>query len=233
MPFYFFVGDARPGRGGVRLRCESSVSFWKRPAVLRRNQKPRLLIRKEHFWAAYKLLFPGSDARNALAIHLHRSKAEERPHAMSDTLTPPRAPADVLSQTDFFAVLTPDQLRRVGSISQIQEHAEGVRIYNHGDPAKYFYVLAAGMVRFAIGFGNRKASAGDILRRGNVFGWAALTPGAKCRIATASCVTHCTVLAIDGDTLNDLMEQDTALGFQLMKQLNLLVTGTLTAFAAG
>jgi hypothetical protein len=29
------------------------------------------------------------------------------------------------------------------------------------------------------------------------------------------------------------MEQDTALGFQLMKQLNLLVTGTLTAFAAG
>ena len=36
-----------------------------------------------------------------------------------------------------------------------------------------------------------------------------------------------------GDTLNDLMEQDTALGFQLMKQLNLLVTGTLTAFAAG
>jgi CRP-like cAMP-binding protein len=94
-------------------------------------------------------------------------------------LTAAQVAIDVLSQTDFFTVLTPDQLQAVAAISQLQEHAEDVRI------------------------------------------------------ATASCVTPCTVLAIDGDTLNDLMEQDTALGFQLMKQLNLLVTRTLTAFAAG
>jgi CRP/FNR family transcriptional regulator, cyclic AMP receptor protein len=161
------------------------------------------------------------------------NKAQAGSHAMSDTFTRSRVPTDVLSQTDFFAVLTPEQLQRVAAISQLQEHPEGVRIYNHGDPATYFYVLADGIVRFVIGFGNRNASAGDILRRGNVFGWAALTPGAKSRIATASCVTRCTVLAIDGDALNDVMEQDTALGFQLMKQLNLLVTGTLAAFAAG
>jgi len=152
---------------------------------------------------------------------------------MSDVLTRPRAPMDVLSQTDFFAVLTPEQLHRVAAISQLQEHEEGFRIYGHGDAAKYFYVLAEGTVRFAIGFGDRRAPGGDMLRRGNVFGWAALTPGAKCRIATASCVTPSTVLAIEGDALIDLMEQDPALGFQLMKQLNLLITGTLTAFAAG
>lgn len=152
---------------------------------------------------------------------------------MSDILTRPRTPIDILSQTDFFAVLTPEQLERVSGISQLQECAEGCRIYNHGEPAKYFYVLIEGMVRFAIGFGNRNASAGDILRRGKVFGWAALTPGAKYRIATASCVTPCTVLAIHGDAFIDLMEQDYALGFQVMKRLNLLITGTLTAFAAG
>jgi len=151
---------------------------------------------------------------------------------MSDMSTRPRSPIDVLSQADFFAALTPEQLQRICGVSQMQECEEGCRIYNHGDPAKDFYVLVEGMVRFAIGFGNRNASAGDILRRGKVFGWAALTPGAKYRIATATCVTPCTVLAIDGDALVDLMEQDNALGFQLMKRLNLLVTGTLTAFAA-
>jgi toluene monooxygenase system ferredoxin subunit len=151
---------------------------------------------------------------------------------MSDILTRSRAPLDVLSQTDFFAALAPEQLARVAAICQLQECAEGLRIYNHGDSAKYFYVLAEGTVRFAIGFGSRHAAAGDILRRGHVFGWAALTPGARYRIATASCVTPCTVLAIDGDALMGLMEQDTALGYRLMKQLNLLITGTLTAFAA-
>lgn len=152
---------------------------------------------------------------------------------MSDISAWPRTPVDVLSETDFFAALNPQQLERVSCISQLQECAEGFRIYNHGDPAKYFYVLIDGMVRFAIGFGSRNAPAGDLLRRGNVFGWAALTPGPKYRIATASCVTPCTVLAIDGDAFVGLMEQDPALGYQVMKGLNLLITGTLTAFAAG
>ncbi len=151
---------------------------------------------------------------------------------MSEILTP-RAATDVLSQTDFFSVLTDQQRASVSRICGRQDFPEAQPIYNHGEPAKYFYVLAEGTVRFAVGFGRRNASAGDMLRRGNVFGWAALTPAAKYRIATASCLTPCTVLAIEGDEFLDLMEQDNALGFQVMKQLNLLITGTLTAFAAG
>lgn len=150
-----------------------------------------------------------------------------------EVLTPTLTPADILSQTDFFAGLTPRQLALVSDISQLQEYGEGCQIYNLGESARNFYVLIEGMVRFAIGFGSRNASAGDILRRGEVFGWAALTPGARQRIATASCVTPCTVLAINGDALVELMEQDHSLGFRVMKQLNFLITGTLTAFAAG
>jgi toluene monooxygenase system ferredoxin subunit len=152
---------------------------------------------------------------------------------MADILTPPRATIDMLSVTDFFSVLTTEQRARVSGICRWQEFPEAQPIYSHGEPAKYFYVLADGAVRFAIGFGGRNASAGDMLRRGNVFGWAALTPAARYRIATASCVTPCTVLAIDGEEFLDLMETDNALGFRVMKQLNLLITGTLTAFAAG
>ena len=142
-------------------------------------------------------------------------------------------PFVILSQTDFFRDLTPDQLRAVVELSCIQECSEGQLIYNIGESASTVYVLVHGMVRLAIGRGSRNASAGDILRRGEVFGWAALTPASSLRIATASCLTSCRFLAIDGAALIELMEGDHTLGYHLMTQLNLLITGTLTAFAAG
>jgi len=152
---------------------------------------------------------------------------------MTDIAERPRAPIDVLAHTDFFVPLEGDQLARVGAIGRMLELPEGHLIYKHGQAATHFYVLAEGMVRFALGFGSRNAAAGETLRKGNVFGWAALIPGAKLRIATASCVTPCSILAIDGEAFVELMEQDPSMGFQVMKQVNLLITGTLAAFAAG
>ena len=150
---------------------------------------------------------------------------------MPEVAAPPLA-LDVLSQTEFFSDLGPRQLEALASISHFQEYRENAAIYNHGQPARYLYVLAEGLVQFAIGFGNR-TSAGDILRRGNVFGWAALTPSVRQRIATATSVTPCTVLAIEGAACLALMQADHTLGFHLMTRLNRLITGTLTAFVAG
>ena len=142
-------------------------------------------------------------------------------------------PFVILSHTDFFRDLTPDQLRSVAELSCVKECSEGQLIYNIGEAASTVYVLVHGMVRLAIGRGSRNASAGNILRRGEVFGWAALTPASSVRIATASCLTSCSFLAIDGAGLIELMDGDHTLGYHLMTQLNLLITGTLTAFAAG
>lgn len=139
----------------------------------------------------------------------------------------------IFAQTQFFSDLSNEQLMLVSSASHIEEYAGGYQIYKIGETANKLYVLIDGMVRFAISFGNRDASAGNILRRGQVFGWAALTPASNVRIATASCLTPCSVLAIDGNSLLRLMEQDHTLGYRLMSQLNILITGTLIAFAGG
>ncbi len=152
---------------------------------------------------------------------------------MTNDLTDAMAPADVLAQTGFFGGLTPAQLERVAALSQVRDCGEGQQVYRIGDPANQVYVLLRGMVRHSIGFGGRNASVGDILRRGEVFGWAALTPSCNVRIATAACLTPCRFLAIDGAGLIALMEQDHTLGYRLMTQLNRLITGTLTAFAGG
>ena len=152
---------------------------------------------------------------------------------MTNEFTEAMVPAVILSQTGFFGELTPSQLERVAAISEVRDCAEGQQVYRIGDPANLVYVLLHGMVRHTIGFGGRNASVGDILRRGDVFGWAALTPSCNVRIATASCLSPCRFLVIDGAGLIGLMEQDHTLGYRLMTQLNRLITGTLTAFAGG
>ena len=142
-------------------------------------------------------------------------------------------PARVLGQARFFAGLGKAQIERVAAIGQRRSFPQDTRIYTVGDKVDDFYVLADGMVRFTLGLGKRETSAGDIIRRGDVFGWAPLVEGNPRRIATAYCLTACEVIAIDGAKLNALMEGDPGLGFALMRKLAVLLTSELVAFAAG
>ena len=141
--------------------------------------------------------------------------------------------ARLLGEARFFAGLTKSQLERVAQLARLRSFPQDTRIYTVGDTVDDFYVLAEGMLRFTLGLGKRDTSAGDIIRRGEVFGWAPLVEGHARRIATAYCLTACEVVAIDGAALNRLMEADSDLGFRLMKKLAVLLTSELVAFAAG
>ena len=152
---------------------------------------------------------------------------------MTNETTEETTPSRILSQTNFFGQLTQSQLECVAALGTVQHCDAGHQVYRVGDPANEVYVLMHGSVRHAIGFGGRNASIGDILRRGELFGWAAMTPPRNVRIATACCLTPCRFLVIDGAGLIALMEHDHTLGYRLMTQLNRLITGTLTSFAGG
>jgi toluene monooxygenase system ferredoxin subunit len=141
--------------------------------------------------------------------------------------------AGVLAEARFFSGLTKTQLARVAALGQLRAFPQDTRIYTIGDSVDDFYVLADGMVRFTLGLGKRETSAGDIIRRGEVFGWAPLVEGQPRRIATAYCLTPCEVVALDGGALMSLMEGDSSIGYALMKKLAVLLTSELVAFAAG
>lgn len=140
---------------------------------------------------------------------------------------------DVLRHTAFFRELARAQLDRVELLCRIESYPQDAPIYTLGQGADDLYVLVDGMVRFTIGLGSRSTQAGQVLKRGEVFGWAALVESAQTRIATALAITPCTVLAINGDQLTIMMDGDHTLGYRLMRQLNELITGNLTAFASG
>ena len=142
-------------------------------------------------------------------------------------------PAGVLAGARFFSGLTDEQRAQVAALARVRTFPQDTRIYTIGDAVDDFYVLAEGMVRFTLGLGKRETSAGDIIRRGDVFGWAPLVEGQPRRIATAYCLTACAVVAIDGAGLMALMESEASLGYALMKKLAVLLTSELVAFAAG
>ena len=141
--------------------------------------------------------------------------------------------ARLLGEARFFSGLAAGQRERIAALAHVKSFPQDTRIYAIGDQVDNFYVLAEGMVRFTLGLGKRETSAGDIIRRGDVFGWAPLVEGHERRIATAYCLTACEVVAIDGAALNRLMETDSALGYALLKKLAVLLTSELVAFAAG
>ena len=153
------------------------------------------------------------------------------PHAEAHALQD--AERELLGSGRFFGRLDRAQLERLTGIGRLLSFPQDTRIYTIGDEVDDFYVLAEGTVRFTLGLGKRETAAGDILRPGEVFGWAALVEGYSRRIATAYCLTACEVVALDGSALRAFMDADPLAGYLIMKQLAVLLTSELTAFAAG
>lgn len=141
--------------------------------------------------------------------------------------------AELLARSSFFARFTDVQRARVLSIAKVVTLPIGKQVYGVGEPARTFYILLEGTILFSLAVGNRQASAGQIIGNGEVFGWAALVEPGQKRIASAMPTSPCSALAIDGEQLIALADADHSLGYVLMRSLNTLITGTLTAFVAG
>lgn len=140
---------------------------------------------------------------------------------------------EFLSRAVFFSRFSSAQRARIAAIARPVAFPAGNQVYSVGEPANTFYVLIEGTILFSLAVGNRQASAGQIIAHGEVFGWGALIESRQQRIAGATATSPCKALAIDGSALIALADADHSLGYALMRSLNTIITGTLTAFAAG
>lgn len=138
-----------------------------------------------------------------------------------------------LARSVFFSRFTDMQRARIISIAKPAFFPAGRQVYAVGEPAYTFYILLDGTILFSLAVGNRQANAGQIIGNGEVFGWGALVETGQKRIANAIATSPCSALAIDGAELIALADADHSLGYALMRTLNTIITGTLTAFAAG
>jgi len=141
-------------------------------------------------------------------------------------------PAGPLRQTELFVGIAPDTLEAIERLARAERLAEGAVLYRSGDPADDLCVLESGRVQFVVGHDDRTSPAGFSLRRGEVFGWAALIEDQPYRIARATCVEPSEVLFINGRELLKVLEADPAAGYLVMRRLAALIMRQLTPAGA-
>jgi len=124
---------------------------------------------------------------------------------------------------ELFNGLAARTIEALAALARVEEHAKGATLYRPGDPAEDLYVLDAGRVEFLIGRGEHTAPAGFMLKKGEVFGWAALLDGYPNRIASARCLEDSRVLRINGKRALGVLENDPAAGYAVMRRLAALI----------
>ncbi|HVJ11977.1 MAG TPA: Rieske 2Fe-2S domain-containing protein [Burkholderiales bacterium] len=123
--------------------------------------------------------------------------------------------SSALDVGELFTGLASATLEKLISLAKKESHPAGALLYRPGDAAEDFFVLDSGRVEFQIG----RDPAGFMLKKGEVFGWAALLESHPQRIASARVLESATVLRINGRQALGVLESDPASGYVVMRRL--------------
>jgi len=134
-----------------------------------------------------------------------------------------------LNVGELFTGVAGPTLAALTALARREEYAAGSTLYKPGDPAEDFFVLDSGRVEFQIGRDERTSPAGFMLKKGEVFGWAALLENQPHRIASARALENSALLRINGKQALKLLESDPASGFIVMRRLSALIARFLAA----
>jgi toluene monooxygenase system ferredoxin subunit len=133
-----------------------------------------------------------------------------------------------ISAAELFVGVSGLTLKALTDLAKKEECDEGSTLYDVGDAADDVFVLESGRVEFLIGRDERVSPAGFMLRKGEVFGWAALLENHPHRIARATCLERSKVLRIGGKEALQVLENDPASGYLVMRRLSSLIARYLS-----
>ncbi len=134
---------------------------------------------------------------------------------------------DTLKSSELFEGLGTRLLEKVSPLCRGGNYKEGNMIFREGDEATELYVLTEGRVVLEMDVRpvpDRPAipTAVEVVSKGEGFGWSALVEPYIYTLS-ARCMTNCTVLAIKGDILRKVINDDPGLGCKLMERLARLI----------
>jgi toluene monooxygenase system ferredoxin subunit len=141
-------------------------------------------------------------------------------------------PQGALNVGELFSGIAPTTQEALTRLATREELPAGAVIYKPGDPAQDFFVLESGRVEFQIGRDEHANPAGFMLKKGEVFGWAALLENQPQRIARARALEKSVLLRVNGRDALKLLETDPASGFIVMRRLSALIARFLAGAGA-
>jgi CRP/FNR family transcriptional regulator, cyclic AMP receptor protein len=125
---------------------------------------------------------------------------------------------DLLENHPFFAGLSPCVLELIAGCASNVHFDEGRHIFEQGEPASLFYVIRSGRVALEVHSPAKGPLIIDTMEGGEVLGWSWLIPPYQ-YFASARAVSPVRATALDGACLRGKCEDDTDLGYQLLKRV--------------
>lgn len=133
-----------------------------------------------------------------------------------------------LGQHPFFAGFKPEQLRELVSCARDVRFEEGEYLFREGDEARNLYVIREGRIRIELHDARQGAVAVQTVERDDVLGWSWLIPPYLWHFDARALRTSIAV-AMDGNRLRELCEQDHSMGYELLKRMAQLMEERLQA----
>ncbi|MCF8044902.1 MAG: cyclic nucleotide-binding domain-containing protein [Desulfarculaceae bacterium] len=134
---------------------------------------------------------------------------------------------DVLENLDIFEELTDEELSRVADLCSEQEYQREDRLFTEGEPAREMWIVTEGEVELRFEMPNAEPSTSRTAMsthqketpESQVFGWSCFIPPYKMRLSAFCMSRRCTVVKISASALNNLMDADNRIGYNLMKYM--------------
>jgi signal transduction histidine kinase len=128
----------------------------------------------------------------------------------------------VLKNAPLFSELTDAELDGIVKLSRPETFEAGQTVFTEGDLAKDLYTIEEGGVvlemSIRLGMGTSRQGSIDVLTDGQVFGWSAVAESNTFTM-TARCIEKSRVIAIDRAGIWGMFEENSDLGFKVMKKI--------------
>ena len=135
---------------------------------------------------------------------------------------------EIVLDSPLFAELCEGCPEQLAGCSKLVGFEAGATLFREGDPADVFYVLRRGRVAVELYAPGRGTMTIETIEPGEVVGWSWLFPPHTWHF-DARAVTPVRAIEVDGACLRTKCENDSVLGYELMKRFSGVLVERLNA----
>lgn len=134
---------------------------------------------------------------------------------------------EMIENLHIFKDLEPDELNKLTDLCSLETYQIGESLFKEGDPATDMWIVIDGSVELRFEMPNAKTTTREStlsvhhkdIPESQVFGWSCFTEPYIMKLSAYCTSRRCQAIKINAKLLNNLMAQDTAIGFKIMRYI--------------
>ncbi|MDD4997243.1 MAG: cyclic nucleotide-binding domain-containing protein [Syntrophales bacterium] len=140
--------------------------------------------------------------------------------------------ANQLKEFSFFKGFSDQELGKLSGVASEETVNAGTQMYKNGDPARGLFLVQEGKVVLVMdsNLGPHRPPMQvtvDVVTKGESMGWSAVVEPYVYTLG-ALCIDRAKLICLDAPRLRKLMDEDTCLGYRVMKATAQVIANRLT-----